>query len=152
MKKIYGSDVPSSDPGRGLHRHLLKVDPSLLSRDDVGLLEMDPGSLQKLLEKLELCQTVALQALESALMSTQSIPEDQLVVVVDQDHPSSHCTTEEKTSHLTNTSLQSEIPVEVLHQVCQSEFLTTEEVGRLLLLVSKSFIYGLGKEHTWEII
>jgi hypothetical protein len=156
--------VPSSDnPGGGL-RHLLEVDPSLLSRDVVGLLEKDPASLQKLLEKLELCQTVALQAMKSSALMMS----DQFVVVGidDQDHhPSSHThnhctTTEKKTTHRTTKTsphqsdldIDIDIPVEVLHQVCQSEFLTAEEVGRLLLLVSKSFIYGLGKERTWEII
>jgi hypothetical protein len=44
------------------------------------------------------------------------------------------------------------IPTEVLRQITQSGFLTSEELGRLLLVSSKSFIRNVGEEDVWQTI
>ena len=145
---VCSSVTPSkSSNQQGCLHHLLEGDLSLLRRDAVDLLENYPGSLLQLLEKLQLCQTIVLQAIESPTSS----PEDRLVLS-DQDNLFSKCTTEENNIGPVHCQQSDTIPVEILHQVCRSAFLTAEEVGRLLLFVSKSFILGIGKEHAWEII
>jgi hypothetical protein len=44
------------------------------------------------------------------------------------------------------------IPVEVLHQVCLSRYLTIQEEGRLLLLVSRSLSETLGTDLVWKLL
>jgi hypothetical protein len=44
------------------------------------------------------------------------------------------------------------IPGGVLEQVCVSDFLTVQECGRLLLLVSRSMLRDYGRQHAWEIL
>ena len=49
-----------------------------------------------------------------------------------------------------NTSSSSTIPSEVLRQLTVSKFLTSEELGRLLLRTSKSISSSLSKEYIWQ--
>lgn len=44
------------------------------------------------------------------------------------------------------------VPVEVIHQVCSSRYLTVQEEGRLLLLVSKSLYGSLGMDLVWKLL
>jgi hypothetical protein len=44
------------------------------------------------------------------------------------------------------------IPTEVLRQITHSGFLSSEELGRLLLVSCKSFLHDLGEEDVWQAI
>jgi hypothetical protein len=131
----------SDDPSGGLH-HLLAMDPSRLGSAVTDLLQKDPSMVPKILEHLEECQKAVLQA----IMEEEEEVVTAMAII-------SHEETKSSPSPTTTTTTISIIPVEVLHQVCQSDFLTVQEMGRLLLLVSKKDIQdGLSKERCWELI
>jgi len=52
----------------------------------------------------------------------------------------------------TNAICECPIPPEVIHQVCLSRFLTVQEQGRWLLLVSKSIGQYLGNDLLWKLL
>lgn len=91
---------------------------------------MSQDALEKALHDLEQCRTVFSKELEEKGRAKQ-----------DEAAIGHH-----------GTSIQMPIPGEVLDQVCVSDFLTTGDCGRLLLLVSKSMLQTYGKHHAWEVL
>jgi hypothetical protein len=135
-----GSD-PSSGGG-GLHHLFAIMDPSCLGSAVTDLLQKDPSMVPKILENLEECTKAVLQAImEEEVIAAMAIISQEEAKSSPSPSPTPTITTISK------------IPAEVLHQVCQSDFLTVQEMGRLLLLVSKKDIQdGLSKERCWELI
>jgi hypothetical protein len=133
--------ISSAPIDRGLMvRHLFNVDPSRLGEEVANL---DISTLHKLLGRLTECQRIILESIEESSAISCSTTTNSSQAEQSPRSPSEN-----------HTPLQQPpiFHVEVLHQVCLSQFLRVEEMGRLLLLVSKSFVPALGQDRTWEIL
>ena len=146
---------------------LLKLDTTLLGHDISRLLadERDlstpPIIVDQLLEQLEECKREILRAVEVSSTPSSSM---KLACYVGgrglNDHRSRALLSAGKnTAHVCGSSSSTiprcnsgNMPIEVLRQVAQSDYLSLKELGRFLLLVSKSFMDELGRELVWKIL
>jgi hypothetical protein len=125
------------------------------------LSKQDPSKIENFLEGLEACRKAALQALQA--MRVQLVAQDSRRAdncITDGcssmdavgNTKDSEATADDWSNSGASSSPSFMIPVEAIHQVCQSDFLTLQEIGRLLFLVSKSVCRSFGRERAWELV
>ncbi|KAL3932742.1 MAG: hypothetical protein SGBAC_010709 [Bacillariaceae sp.] len=93
---------------------------------------LNESAIQNILQALQKCQLKLLDALKGKLSAG---PNDQAV-----------------TTPVAFNNDNNNIPSKVLDLVCLSEYLTVQECGRLLLLVSRSMLHFFGENHAWEVL
>ncbi|CAJ1964857.1 unnamed protein product [Cylindrotheca closterium] len=93
---------------------------------------LDEGTIQNIVQALQKCESTLLDTLKTKRLAET---EDQVGI---------------KQASGKDTAII--IPSKVLDSVCLSRFLTVQECGRVLLLVSKSMLHCYGENHAWEVL
>jgi hypothetical protein len=159
---------------------LLNLDPELLGYDVARLLHEGSGDVvDQLLEHLDACKHEIVRIMEASSQRKRyhhpdggcgsRLPDEtkkgRVIVQPPLSGPANVAATNmtlvacrtgtsRSNSNTTNNvpAFYGVIPTEVLRQIAQSNFLTLKEMGRFLLLVSKSFPDALGQDNVWAMI
>jgi hypothetical protein len=160
------SDTNSRASGIRISDELLRLNPSSFEQDVSNLGQESIGKLAEMLKSLATrAETLALsRPAGMSISDTTKTGSSSSVVVANNKEsnesslsPSSGDTSGGDHGSGSDDSDQTDVnsgefPSEVLRQVCQSMYLTAEEMGRLLLFSCRGFVRKIGSELVWEYL
>ena len=143
--------------GANFLQTLLGFDPKCIRQAKIRFMQSaGPTVIETLIQKLERCKEELEGDNYEVNVSSSECETDDLQITnksVAQTKTMARSSSEITTT-ITAASIDpmTAIPIEVLRQVTQSDFLTVQETGCFLLLVSRSFTDALGKNQIWKTI